>query len=46
VQGVAFVATAFVSSPSYNLPLMLFGVYTQENSEAIHSLKLVCSALS
>jgi len=29
------------TAPSYNLPLFFFGVYAQENSDAIQSLQLV-----
>jgi len=36
---MSFVVSPF-GAPSYNLPIFLFGVYTQEQSEAIQSMKI------
>ncbi|KAI0778187.1 hypothetical protein BD413DRAFT_446769, partial [Trametes elegans] len=36
--GLSFITSAFVA-PAYNLPIFLFGVYAQEATEAIQSLK-------
>ncbi|KAI0936348.1 hypothetical protein AcW1_000613 [Taiwanofungus camphoratus] len=35
---LSFAVSAF-DAPKYNLPIFLFGVYAQENSEAVQSLK-------
>lgn len=40
-QGLAFFTSIFNDSPSYNLPILLFGLYAQENAEAIQSLQFV-----
>ncbi|KAI0322337.1 hypothetical protein OF83DRAFT_1049645 [Amylostereum chailletii] len=40
---LAFIISPF-SSPTYNLPIFLFGIYAQENAEAVQSLQ-VFSAL-
>jgi hypothetical protein len=39
-QALSFFLSLF-SSPSYNLPIYLFGAYAQEQTEAIQSLQIV-----
>jgi hypothetical protein len=40
LQAIAFFLSIF-DSPSYNLPIFLFGIYAQENAEALQSLQTV-----
>lgn len=40
LQGLSFITSAF-TAPVYNLPLFLFGMYAQENTEAVQSLQAV-----
>ncbi|OBZ79775.1 hypothetical protein A0H81_01132 [Grifola frondosa] len=39
IETVLSFATSAFDAPVYNLPIFLFGIYAQENSEAIQSLK-------
>ena len=40
LQALSALTAAFVA-PSYNLPIFLFGLYAQEATEAVESLKMV-----
>lgn len=41
LQLLAFAISPF-AVPAYNLPILLFGTFAQEASDAVQSLKLVC----
>jgi len=41
LQLLAFAISPF-AVPAYNLPILLFGTFAQETSDAVQSLKLVC----
>lgn len=43
--GLSFAVSAF-SAPRYNLPIFLFGIYAQENAEAVQSLQTFTYLLS
>jgi len=43
--GLVFFTSIFNDSPSYNLPIFLFGFYAQENAEAIQSLQFFTGIL-
>jgi hypothetical protein len=43
--GIAFFTSIFTDSPSYNLPIFLFGCYALENAEAIQSLQFFTGIL-
>jgi len=43
--GIAFFTIIFNDSPSYNLPIFLFGCYALENAEAIQSLQFFTGML-
>lgn len=45
LQAVSFLLSPF-ASPSYNLPIFLFGCYAQENAEALQSLQTVSNVQS
>lgn len=45
LQALAFLLSVF-ASPSYNLPIFLFGCYAQENTEALQSLQTVSNVQS